>query len=509
MPRSCVRAALLTALLCLPAARAGAPPARLSAAALSARIDAHVAAGWKGRRVVPAPPADDAELVRRLHLDLTGRIPDILAARDFVENPDKDKRAKLIDRLLADDRHALHLANVWRAWLLPESGRRADPAATTTFETWLRLQVKGNARWSEVVTGLLTGGPEESAGLFTQANENAPEKLAAASSRLFLGVKLECAQCHNHPFARWSRKQFWEFAGFFADGGAAETGTERGVAPPGTIRIPGTSRTVSARFLDGKAPAATTDRRRALAAWLTARDNPSFARAAANRLWEYFLGVGLVEPVDDFREENPASHPALLALLGREFAAHDFDVRYLIRAIVGSKTYQRTSRQTHPGQADARLFARMRVRGLSPEQLFDSLALATCQKDDPDSLPRAADAPSPRADFLRRFPNHDRRAAQQTTILQALYLMNGKLVSEAASLAHNQNLAILARAKGVPVARRIDQLFLLTLARRPTAAERARLGRYVGQGGPGKDPAQALCDVFWVLLNTGEFSVNH
>ncbi len=245
---------------------------------------------------------------------------------------------------------------------------------------------------------------------------------------------------------------------------------------------------------------------------MVSKDNALFSRAVVNRYWEYFLGTGLVEPIDEESAENPPSHPELMTLLAEQFAANDFDLKYLIRAITSSRTYQLSSQQTHASQASARLFARMKLRGLSPEQLFDSLALATGQNEQEMVNPYTygrLDVASPRAEFLRRFPNQDKRSEQQTSILQALYLMNGKIVADATSLEHNKNLEIIARATTVPTVRRIEQLFLITLARKPASAESERLVKYVEKGGSLGDPALALCDVFWALLNSTEFCVNH
>jgi hypothetical protein len=497
---------------------------------VAARIDALMAARWREARAMPAPRCDDAEFVRRAYLDLTGRIPDIIAARDFVENPDRDKRAKLVEKLLADERYPVHFANLYRYLLLPDDNPLSAPYRPG-MELWLRGQFKENVPYDrtvrELVTGITTttpGAPGANGGIaFLQANSSQPENLAAATSRLFLGVKLECAQCHNHPSARWTRKQFWEQAAFFTAVRRPFVGRKRGgafIPPPALgaheILIPGTDKKVKARFLDGKEPAWRdgVDGRVTYADWLTSPNNPFFARAAANRMWELLLGVGLVDPVDEASPDNPPSHPEVLDELARQFAAHKFDVKFLVRTIVLTRAYQLTSRQTHPSQADARLFARMRVRGLTPEQLYDSLAVATGNESESTSTyPPGFPVPGPvslaRMEFLRRFPNHDRRIEQQTSILQALYLMNGKLIADATSLEHNRNLAIIAEARGVRTSRRVEQLFLIVLNRKPTAAESARLVRYVDRGGPSGDEAKALCDVFWALLNSSEFCVNH
>ncbi|HMC64429.1 MAG TPA: DUF1553 domain-containing protein, partial [Gemmataceae bacterium] len=336
----------------------------------------------------------------------------------------------------------------------------------------------------------------------------------ASTSRLFLGLKLECAQCHNHPTAHWTRKQFWEFAAFFAD-----LGTE-GKANRQQLTIPGTKQVVQARFVTGVAPQLQPggSPRATLAEWITAADNPYFARAAVNQLWAYFFGAGLVEPADDMGEHNPPSHPELLDELARQFTAHRFDLKFLIRALVASRAYQLSSAlplkpNPSPLAGEGRsLLARMAVRGLSPEQLFDSLAVAIDWQEPPPRAQRSfvgQEDRSPRAQFLEKFANQDKRTESQTTILQALFLMNGKLMADATSLEGSGTLAIIADAESLSTARRLETLYLVALARKPRAEEAARLIKYIDAGGPRKDKKKAFADVFWALLNSAEFRLNH
>ncbi len=480
---------------------------RLSAPALAGKIDEHVAARWKERGVTPAPVADDAVFVRRLHLDLHGRIPDILAARDFADDPDKDKRARLVARLLGEERYAVHWASVWSGWLLPENIEPRAMAETYGFERWLRDKLHKNASYGHIVRGLLVADQlpiSTPARAFLAAREFKAEDVAAAASRLFLGIKLECAQCHNHPFAQWRKQQFWEFAAFFERPTAAGDNAPK-VRPAAEPRFP-----------DGKRPnplgarPGSIDLRDELANWMTRADNPYFARAAVNRVWEYLLGTGLVEPLDEESADNPPSHPALLDLLAQQFIAHEFDLKYLLQAITLSATYQRSSAEAHPSQADPRLFARARLRGLSPQQLFDSLIVAAGREDEPEP---EANFPmndySRRGDFLRRFPAPSKRSEQETSILQALYLMNGKVMHEAVGVKHNLNLGVLALGKTASTAKALEQLFLIALSRKPTARESARLVKYLDKGGPTGDRGRALEDVFWALLNSSEFCLNH
>jgi hypothetical protein len=392
------------------------------------------------------------------------------------------------------------------------------------LELWLQQYLKRNAGYDQLVRDLLTqqagpanprlGGPADgSAAAFYQANEFRPENLAGSTARLFLGVKLECAQCHNHPFAKWTRDQFWEYAAFFTD--VPQQG--RPNQPPvrgrrGEIQVPGTDQVVKARFLDGTEPQWKDDRTRpTLVDWMTAADNPFFARAAVNRLWTYFFGVGLVDQPDGPGDDTPANYPELLDELAREFVANKYDVKFLIRAITASQTYQRASAVSDPSQEDLRLFARMPLRGLSPEQLFDSLAVATEYQDTAAPDPRVnfiGGPQSPRAQFVAKFPAQEQKTDYQTSILQALYLMNNDFIGDRTSVQKNRTLATLAEQR-TSTARKIESLYLVVLSRKPRPEESERFVKYVDAGGAAGDPKNALADVFWVLLNSPEFLLNH
>ena len=459
----------------------------------------------------PAPRADDAEFFRRVHLDLAGRIPSVTEARDFLDDDRPDKRRLWVERILkADvddssykDAYPSHFSNVWRAWLLArtnQSGSFSQPA----LETWLKHRLRTNVGYDQLVRDLITqqpGGPG-SAAVFYQANESKPENLAGSTSRLFLGVDLACAQCHNHPFAKWTRNQFWQYAAFFTD--VVPPGPPGKPRPRGEIKIPEQDKVVKARFLDGKEPKwkGPTGTRPTLAEWMTASDNPFFARAIVVRLWTYFFGVGLAEPgaSEGSGEEPPAAHKELLDELARELVAHKYDLKFLIRAITASQAYQRTSTVSHPSQKTAR-FARMPLRGMSPEQLFDSLAEATEYRD-------SGDFQAARGQFLSRFAAQEKQIEHQTSILQALYLMNNEFIAARTSLENNRTLANLAEQR-TSTARKVESLYLVVLSRKPRPDESARFVKYVEKGGPSGNSKKALADVFWVLLNSPEFILNH
>jgi hypothetical protein len=499
---------------------------KLDAHDLSARIDKLITASWSKQGLQPAPLADDAEFFRRLSLDLNGRIPSVVQLNDFLDDTRPDKRRLWIDELLDGpdngDLYVQHFTNYWSRLLLARTNQQSG-LLVSQIEGWVRNHLKANTPYHRLVRDLLTN--REAAG-FYRANENKPENIAGNTARLFLGVKLECAQCHDdRSGGPWKRTQFWEFAAFFTSQQPAGMTVGAGIIPramdqdpgPARIKIPDTDKSVEARFLNGAEPdwKPQARPREVLADWIATADNPWFARAAVNRMWHYFFGIGLIDPLDGLaNDDNPPSHPELLQELTNQFIAHDFDLKYLIRAITGSQTYQRTSRQTHDSQKDPRRFARASVRGLTGEQLYDSVIVATGHRGPPSASTDGGPlfgSLSPQAQFLAKFNDpHDQPAEVQTSIQQALFLMNSKFVEELTSLEKSTVLAAVANAgPSRSTAQRIEDLYLATLARKPRPEEAERLVRYVEEGGSAKDKKTALRDVFWALLNSTEFILNH
>jgi hypothetical protein len=507
----------------------GAAAAERDVRELTARIDRLIAQRWAAAGVQPAPRADDATFLRRAYLDLAGRIPSVAEARAFLKDRAPDKRERLVEALLAGNGYANHFTNVWRALLLPE----ADAAfqfgvQKPIFELWLRKQFRENRGYDQMVRELLTvpfgdgrGGfsPYRERGptpiSFYYAKDVKPESLGAGTARLFLGVKLDCAQCHDHPFAKWTRQQFWQFAAFF---GGFEVESRMGfiqnvreIKDRRELTISGGPKIVQAAFLDGTEPQWKYDvgSRETLAEWMTSPKNPWFARAAANRMWAYFFGTGLVEPVDDLRDENPASHPELLDELARQFAAHRFDFKFLIRAITASRAYQSGSAADSANPEDPRLFARMALRGLSPEQIFDSLSMATGFREKRTSRRIFFQDDTLRSEFMKQFASTDKRTEFQTSILQSLMLMNGRLTEKVTNPERSATLAAVIDSPFLGTDEKVETLFLAALARPPRAEERERFVGYVQAGGVRGDARTALGDVFWVLLNSPEFLLNH
>jgi hypothetical protein len=524
-------------------AREPAAPASKSdskpASDLVQRIDRYLAERWAEAKVTPAEPADDAEFLRRAYLDFAGRIPTVEEVRTFLDDKRPNRRAIKVDELLASSRYVAHFTNVWRALLIPEAGNNFQVRLQQgTFEAWLKDQVAKNAGYDALARGIITtplsnrgfpfGGAEPSPLTFYLAKEFKPENLAASTARVFLGISAECAQCHNHPFAEWKREQFWGFAAFFS---GVKSNRLQDFLLPGQeeatkheISMPGADKPVQAKFLDGKEPdwKAQSNSRSNLADWITSPSNPYFARAAVNRIWAYFFGSGLIEPLNEMVGGAPTTgQPELLDLIAKEFAAHKFDVKFLIRTITATRAYQLSSAGPKGTPPEPTLFNRMPLRGLTGEQLFDSVAVATGYRDagggDDLITGLLGGGRSGRSEFLTRFALGERAADSQTSILQALSLMNGKVIADATTLKKSEQLAAVVDSPFFNTAGRVEALYIATLSRKPTPKESERAVQFVrGATKKAADDdakqtayADALADVFWALLNSPEFVVNH
>jgi hypothetical protein len=491
------------------------------ARALTARVDAVLAARWAKAKIRPAAVAEDGEFLRRVSLDLIGKIPTAAEARDFLDDPSPDKRLALVERLLDSPAYTTRATETWRRLLLPEADTEDQARLVAgSFEAWLRRKVIEEAGYDRIVREILTAklnirNSDQAAGrvaldpspaAYYVAKQGKPENLAAGVARVFLGIRLECAQCHKHPFAHWKQEQFWSLAAFFAD--VPPQGPEDAVIAPRRrsnvplreLTIPGTKKVVTASHLDGSTPAwrPRADTREILAEWVTARENPYFARAIVNRVWARFFGVGLIEPVDELDAEADSELSSLLDDLAGQFRAHGYNLRFLIRVLTATRAYSLSS-AANPVESTAPLFASMPVRGLSPGQLFDSLTQAT-----------GAEAPDARARFLELFANGEERPVQaETTILQALTMMNGSYIDGATNPEASRVLGAIVKAPFLDTPGRIETLYLATLTRRPKPDELALLVRFVERRKTAEDQAKALADIFWAILNGPEFHLNH
>ncbi|MDB5312012.1 MAG: hypothetical protein JWO38_6214 [Gemmataceae bacterium] len=513
----------------VPKPAAAAPSA--DAAALAARIDQLLAEAWAAKRITPAEPAADTEFLRRVYLDLAGRIPTVAETRAFLADQRTDKRRHLVAGLLHRPTYARHLTTVWRHLLLPEADTNPQiQFVGIGFESWLRGQFDKNAPYDQLVRDLLTTPVDQQTAMrgfnrgatdaptpiaYYLAKEGKPENLASASARVFLGLRLECAQCHDHPFATWTRDQFWGLAAFYAGIRTQERGEgffvpDKEVLDRRELSIPGTDRVVQATFPDGTDPEwkFKVGPRQTLAEWLTGKENPYFARAAVNRVWAQLFGIGLVEPVDEMAggQDTVVHHAQLLDELARVFVAHKFDLKYLLEAIASTRAYQLSSR----GRGPAPLFSRHPLRGLTGEQLYDSLAAATGQSDAVADDQFFRFNGGPRQEFLTKFGQQTSRPTEyETSIIQALTLMNGGFVGQATSPGRSELLTAVLEAPFLTDRGRVETIYLATLSRRPTEKEMERAVAFLDKTGTGDDAKKAVADVFWALLNSAEFVFNH
>jgi hypothetical protein len=498
---------------------------------LRERVDSELAALWQARGIRPVGPATDGEFMRRVYLDLTGRIPSVNEVYEYLNDPAPNKREQLVERLLASRDHATHVAAVWRGILLPEVIDLSRLGGPIKFEEWLSEQFVANKSYDRIVRDLLLveGRVAESGPLlFYAAARLLPEELAGKTSRAFLGVRMECAQCHDHPFDDVTQKDFWRFAAFFSQ--ISRPKGRMDVTSPvlqvrdttqGDVMIPESDEVVPPRLplsaVDVASEPEGPTRREHLAEWLTSKNNGQFARATVNRVWEQLFGRGLVDPVDDMRPANPPLAPEVLETLSRDFAASNFDLRRLFRALVLTKAYQLSSRAEDNDPSRVIHFAQMNIKSITAEQLYDCISVAT-RRSTPAPMQATA---IPFAVGVDRFQDGNRQAFIQqfrapagkltdyhAGIPQALTLMHGGLIHTSTDLATSGLLKSLS-APFFTDEHRVETLFLSTLSRQPAAAERELVERQLNSAKTDQERQQVLGDVLWALLNSGEFTFNH
>jgi YHS domain-containing protein len=511
---------------------------RLDSPSLARVIDEHIARRLNEKKIAVSPQADDAEFLRRLYLDLHGIIPPANKVEAFLNSTVANKRAKVIDELLADPGYGRHMADVWDHLLVPRNTPGCEPAVVP-LTSYLEKKFNDNARWDEVVRDVLTAtGAQKDHGAVTYflANHTTPA-VVDRTSQVFLAVRLDCAQCHDHPYTRWEQRDHWGMASFFNGVSRSDIDRKTGIlvikpgvsnvtektaalqagpAPPPPTRLmksKGKPEQFSARFLGlapFKMPANESPLARPhLAKWLTSPENPYFARAMVNRMWWHFFGRGLINPVDDmFKPEAIAMHPELLDALSAQFIASGFDLKHLARAITNSQAYQRTSKSTKENKSDQQLYSRMPIKVLTPEQMWDSLVNLFGREPEMPSarIGRVALAlqngvpTTPRGEFIRYFLGDASAAPTDFTqgIPHALRLLNGLQFNNI-----DAALAKIVRLDDSP-AKTVDALYLATLSRRPTPAESTFMVEYVK-----RDGKPAYADVLWALLKSSEFVMNH
>ena len=374
----------------LPIAKSLTNGQKVAAAELTRLIDQEINKRIQAEKAKSAGLCSDEEFIRRVYLDLVGVIPTAETVTAFLSSKEADKRARLIDELLKDSRFGHYIAESWAIQMVPrESGNRA--LNQKPLETWLADSINKNKPLNEIVYDLVTATGEidkNPAGTYFVANPTV-DKITDNVTRMFLGVQLQCAQCHNHPFTDWKQTEYWAMASFFmktriegtakgaAKGGATPSVSETAKAAKGKKGLPESAKIVPAKFLQGEQPKFNgVEMRPTLAKWMTSADNKFFARAMVNRFWYQTFGRGLVNPVDDMHDDNAATHPELLATLTEQFKLNGFDMKYLLRAICNSEAYQRSSMSKEDAASvDPDIYSRREMRVMMPEQMYDSLVV--------------------------------------------------------------------------------------------------------------------------------------
>ncbi len=501
-------------------------------------IDGHIFARLKKLRINPSEPCSDSEFLRRAYLDLLGLLPSPDETRKFLADPGTDKRARLIDDLLRRPPFADYWAQRFSDILRNEE-KQLDRKGVRTFHHWIRQALAENRPLNEFARQLIVGRGstyKEPAANYYRALRD-PYARAEATAQVFLGIRMQCAKCHNHPFNRWTQNDYHQLAAFFARVQYKVLENKRRdkldkhefvgeqvvyLDDKSEVKHPVTGAVLRPQFLGGAAleTGKDVDRLKALADWVAAPDNPFFARTQANRVWSYLLGRGVVDPNDDFRESNPPANGPLLDALAKDLADHKFDLKHLIRTIMNSRIYQLSAVPNATNGDDETNFSHALVRSLPAEPLLDAVAQVSGVPVPFDGYPlgiRATQLPGmPIArrkealgdgfKFLRvfgkpeRLLNCDCERNDNTTMAQALQFLTGPLVNRAVSDPDNR-LGRLLKA-GRSNREIVEELFLASLCRLPTEAERAAL---VGRVERAVDRRVALEDVLWALLNSKEF----
>jgi hypothetical protein len=495
-------------------------------------IDTMLRDEWQKAKIKPSPAAPDAEFLRRAYLDLTGRIPNIQEALAFLENKDKGKRLKLIEYLLASPDYAKNFGNLWTVLLIGRA-RQERGVDRDALAGWLRTQVAADRPWNEIAYDLIDAkgsNKENGAVNFPLAHlEFGAVPLTSITTRVFLGQQVQCTQCHDHPTNDWKQADFWGINAFFkgirrqevrkTDSTGAEVydHTELSDEPTDAYssfdRRNGLVGIAFPTFLDGRkiSQGPDVERRKELAKLITGSDT-NLPRAFVNRMWGHFMGRGFVNPVDDFGPQNPPVMGALLDRLAADFQASGYDVKALVRWLMSSQAYNLTSITIKDNEKDETLFSHMTLKPMSPEQLFDSLLVATSAHKAGGGGDLAKRRDAWLKQFVTTFGNdeQDESTSFQGTIPQALMMMNGELMSKATGGQAGSFLNDLAEQAGLQRHSPADvyiisRLYLAALSRFPSPQELATARRYFGSF---PDTAGVMEDLFWALLNSNEFILN-
>ena len=475
-------------------------------------------------RVIPSELCDDSIFIRRVHLDLVGRLPTPDELNDFLNDANAQKRTALVDRLINTNEFTEIWVMKWAELLqIRTFPNQVSYKAALLYHNWLRARIAANTPFNEIMRELL----KSKGGTFSTPSTNffqvelETKQLTENVAQVFMGTRIQCAQCHNHPFDRWTMDDYYSFAAFFAQVKRKKAGDPREQIiydASGQIKHPVTKQNAKPRFLGGAEPDSSDKSRRELVAdWLSSPDNPWFAPNVANIVWAHFFGVGIVEPVDDVRVSNPPSNPALLNELANRFVGYNFDFKKLVRDICISKTYQRSTRTNASNAGDARNFSHARSRRLRAEVLLDVISQATNTQNKFKGLPKGAKAVqiadgNTSSYFLKTFGRATRETVcscevrMDPSLSQALHLLNGDTVNN--RIKQGGVISDLIKSKK-SASEIIDELYLRCLTRPATAVEKEKLIAHVDLEEDDKMKQEVYEDIFWALLNSKEFIFNH
>lgn len=486
-------------------------------------IDTHVHNKLKRLKILPSELSTDEEFVRRIHFDMTGLPPTPEQVRGFItdETPSKEKREKLIDALIETPEYVDHWTHKWGD-LLQSNRKFLGERGMWLFKEWIQESIAQNRPYNEFVHELITATGSAYANPAANYFRVSREYTAAVenTTQLFLGVRFSCNKCHDHPFEVWTQNQYYELGAFFSDvklKNGRLPGEEVVYASfsPTPVKHPRTLAVVEASVPFGETKQDATDKRESLAEWLTSVENPMFAKAGVNRIWSYFMGRGIIEPVDDIRTSNPPSNPELLDALTKDFVESGFDMKHIMKTIVRSRTYQQSIKTNKWNKKDTINFSHSIARRLTAEQLLDAIGIATGSQPKFEGVPkdlRAVQLPDSKVKddgFLKLFGRPERESScecERTTevsLAHAMNLINGPTVANAIIDPNGRIAKLLKDNKDDEVI--VEELYLATLARLPEENEYATAVEHIANAKSKEEGAQ---DLMWALINSPAFLFN-
>jgi len=479
---------------------------------------------WKKLGLTPTPSCDDATFLRRVTLDANGRLPTAKEVREFLADQNPNKRSEWIDRLLDSPEYASYFALRWGS-ILRNSNLAGADQASYAFHNWLKDMLARNRRYDELVRGIIAASGEwqdaPAINWYWQSRDDQLHQVTADTAQVFLGQRLQCARCHHHPYERWSQDDYYGLAGFFTRLGRKSFGQPPPYFASATVttgeKNPRTGKVPEPKYLSGDSAkfSPEEDPRHGLVDWMAKPENPFFAKSLVNRLWGHFFGRGLVHEVDDMRATNPASNPQLLDALAKDFIEHQFDMKHMCRVMLNSNVYQLGSEPTDGNKKDRQNFARYYGRRMIAEVFLDSVDQATGAKtkfNGVASSARAVDLPHENfgSHFLdtfdrpRRVTGCECERSSGATLAQVLALANSDDVENKIGDGQGVVARLLKDQKSHEEI--VDELYLGSLSRFPTADEKAKNKYFVDAV---ENKTEAYQDLLWTLLNSREFMFNH